>query len=353
VRGSSELTATGHHLHTSPLCTSSPCIVILLPPVAEPALASALPRRRSLRDRPCQGTAVRDLVALRASRSRATTLQLHPHTSALPTLRATTPPRAPIRCSNALCRTARLSKPSPRALVLALQRAACRPLPHAPSCRASTCIRCCSIPAEPLARAPPTAPQAPSARVPHLPRSRASRTPLPTHARLHGHPTPRSTPPGAVSMLTPCLFQLSTCFTRACACTRVAQQRRPAACFSFCSRASPARVCPCASACLSRISALGRAAHPHHCCSAHQRSPPWATTSPPAAWAAVACHSRAHTCGRTEPRLLGLRLLAPRAPARPRAAPGPAACPPAAARARSRPPPGDARLPFAWAALQR
>ncbi|PVH62823.1 hypothetical protein PAHAL_3G409200 [Panicum hallii] len=38
-----------------------------------------------------------------------------------------------------------------------------------------------------------------------------------------------------------------------------------------------------------------------------------------------ACRSRAHTCGRTEPRLLGLRLLAPRAPVCPRAAPGPAA----------------------------
>jgi hypothetical protein len=40
----------------------------------------ALPRRRSLRSRPCQGTAVRDLVALRASRSRAATPHLHPRT---------------------------------------------------------------------------------------------------------------------------------------------------------------------------------------------------------------------------------------------------------------------------------
>jgi hypothetical protein len=45
------------------------------------ALASALPRRRSLRDRPCQGTAVRDLVALRASRSRAATPPLRSRTS--------------------------------------------------------------------------------------------------------------------------------------------------------------------------------------------------------------------------------------------------------------------------------
>jgi hypothetical protein len=44
-------------------------------------LASALPRRKSLRDRPCQGTAVRDLVALRASRSQAATPPLRPRTS--------------------------------------------------------------------------------------------------------------------------------------------------------------------------------------------------------------------------------------------------------------------------------
>ncbi|PVH63996.1 hypothetical protein PAHAL_2G161400 [Panicum hallii] len=89
-----------------------------------------------------------------------------------------------------------------------------------------------------------------------------------------------------------------------------------------------ARVCSCASARLSRISALGCAARSHHRCSACQRSPPWVTTGPPAAWATAACRSRAHTCGRTEPRLLGLRLLTPRAPACPRAAPGPAARPP-------------------------
>jgi hypothetical protein len=78
VRGSSELTASGRHLHTSSLCTSSPCMVILLPPVAEPALASALPRRRSLRGRPCQGTAVRDLVALRVGLSRSATPHFRP-----------------------------------------------------------------------------------------------------------------------------------------------------------------------------------------------------------------------------------------------------------------------------------
>jgi hypothetical protein len=43
-------------------------------------VASALSRHMSLRDRPCQGTAVRDLVALRGSRSRAATPHLHPRT---------------------------------------------------------------------------------------------------------------------------------------------------------------------------------------------------------------------------------------------------------------------------------
>jgi hypothetical protein len=80
MRGSSDFIASGRHLHTSSLYTSSPCMVILLPPVARPALASALPRRRSLRYRPCQGTAVCDLVALRAGPSRAATPHLHPRT---------------------------------------------------------------------------------------------------------------------------------------------------------------------------------------------------------------------------------------------------------------------------------
>jgi hypothetical protein len=80
-RGSRELSASGRHLHTSLFCTSSPCMVILLPPIVGSALASALPRCRSLRDRPCQGTAVRDLVALRGSRSRAATPHLCPRTS--------------------------------------------------------------------------------------------------------------------------------------------------------------------------------------------------------------------------------------------------------------------------------
>jgi hypothetical protein len=80
VRGSFELIASGRHLHTSSLCMSSPCMVILLLPVAGPILASALPRRRSLYNCPCQGTAVRDLVALRASRSQATTPHLHTRT---------------------------------------------------------------------------------------------------------------------------------------------------------------------------------------------------------------------------------------------------------------------------------
>jgi hypothetical protein len=89
-----------------------------------------------------------------------------------------------------------------------------------------------------------------------------------------------------------------------------------------------ARVCPCASARLSRISVLGRAACPHHCCSACKCSPPWVAPGTPAAWATAACRSRAHTCGRTEPRLLGFRLLAPHAPVCLRAAPRPTAHPP-------------------------
>jgi hypothetical protein len=76
-------------------------MVILLPPVAVPALASALPRRRSPCGRPCQIIAVRGLVALRAGLPRAATLQLHPRTSALRALRAATPPRALIHRSNA------------------------------------------------------------------------------------------------------------------------------------------------------------------------------------------------------------------------------------------------------------
>jgi hypothetical protein len=80
VRGSSQLTASGHHLHTSSLWTSSPCIIILLPPVVRPALTSALPHRRSLHGRPCQGTAVRDLVALRMGLSRSATPHFRPRT---------------------------------------------------------------------------------------------------------------------------------------------------------------------------------------------------------------------------------------------------------------------------------
>jgi hypothetical protein len=72
---------------TPPLCTLLPCIA--LSPVAGPALASALPRRRPLCDRPCQGTAVCDLVALRASLSRTATRHLRPRTSE---------PRASLAC---------------------------------------------------------------------------------------------------------------------------------------------------------------------------------------------------------------------------------------------------------------
>jgi hypothetical protein len=63
-------------------CTLLPCTAL---PTAGLALASALPRRRSLRSRPRQVTAVRNLVALRASRSRAATPHLHPRTPELRT----------------------------------------------------------------------------------------------------------------------------------------------------------------------------------------------------------------------------------------------------------------------------
>jgi hypothetical protein len=65
-------------LSCTPLpCTLSPYTAL---PTAGLALASALPRRRSLRDRPCQGTVVRSHVALRAGLSRAATPHLHPCT---------------------------------------------------------------------------------------------------------------------------------------------------------------------------------------------------------------------------------------------------------------------------------
>jgi hypothetical protein len=58
-------------------CTLSPCTAL---PTAGLALASALPCRMSLRGRPCQGTIVHGLVALRAGLSRAATPHLHPRT---------------------------------------------------------------------------------------------------------------------------------------------------------------------------------------------------------------------------------------------------------------------------------
>jgi hypothetical protein len=58
-------------------CTLSPCTALS---TAGLTLTSALPHRRSLRGRPRQVTAVRDLVALRAGRSRAAMPHLHPRT---------------------------------------------------------------------------------------------------------------------------------------------------------------------------------------------------------------------------------------------------------------------------------
>jgi hypothetical protein len=195
VCGSSKLIASGRHLHTSSLCTLSPCMVILLLPVAGLVLASALPRRRSLHDRPCHGTAVRDLVALRASRSQAATPHLHtrtpvrvlgPHRAAahasesallapgcLPPLgsrscaRTLTPsaPRTPSRCRTALCSHFCLPY-----VCSCFQRAFCFSLCVGAATARSNACSCprCSLPRPvPLPQAtpvpPPTAPAGPRA----------------------------------------------------------------------------------------------------------------------------------------------------------------------------------------------
>jgi hypothetical protein len=93
-------------------------MIILLPPVVRLALASALPRRRSLRDRSCQGTAVRGLVALRASRSRAATPHLHPR---MPKPRAIGPHRAAAHASASALRATVRSGPFTFARVLLLR----------------------------------------------------------------------------------------------------------------------------------------------------------------------------------------------------------------------------------------
>jgi hypothetical protein len=85
----------------------------------------------------------------------------HTHACTSSSCSATSPGARPLHASP-VCRS-RLRKSNLRAPALALQRAACRPLPHTPPRRASTCIRCYSTPAEPLTRAPPTASPAPFA----------------------------------------------------------------------------------------------------------------------------------------------------------------------------------------------
>jgi hypothetical protein len=177
-------------------CTLSPCTAL---PTARLALASALPRRRSLRGRPCQVTAVRDLVALRASRSRATTPHLHPrtpepraalariallltrllHASRTPAQRLRQPQRAP-----APPVPSRSSPSKPGAVPWCRLRAPVPPRAVACLCwcpRAVACAR--STPAEPPPRAAP-----PCARPVHM-RAAGSRVPLCVHA-----PEPRQRP---------------------------------------------------------------------------------------------------------------------------------------------------------------
>jgi hypothetical protein len=169
VRGSSELTATGRHLHASSPCTSSPGMIILLPSVVEPTLASALPRRRSLRGRPHQGITVRNLVALRAGLSRAATLQLHLRISALPTPRAATPPRAcathssAYRARQAHAPTLLLRPPSVRTLLLPLQPS------HCFRCAAPSSRACSLLPSEPAPHGLARPRREPLARLPARP----------------------------------------------------------------------------------------------------------------------------------------------------------------------------------------
>jgi hypothetical protein len=104
---------------TSSLCTSSPCMVTLLPPVARPALASALPRRRSLRGCPCQVITVRGLIALRAGLSGAATPHLHPVHAR--TARVLGPHRAAAHASEFALRATARSGPFASARVLLLR----------------------------------------------------------------------------------------------------------------------------------------------------------------------------------------------------------------------------------------
>jgi hypothetical protein len=100
--------------YTLSSCTPLPYTAL---PTAGLALASALPRRRSLRGHPCQVTAVRSLVALGASWSRAATPHLHPRTPE----RALGPHRAAAHASEYALRATARSGPFASARVLLLR----------------------------------------------------------------------------------------------------------------------------------------------------------------------------------------------------------------------------------------
>jgi hypothetical protein len=184
-----------HQLGRGP---SSFCMVILLPPVVEPVLASALPRRRSLRGRPCQGTAVRDLVALCAGLSRAATLQLHPRISALPTPRVATPPRACATHSSAYhARQARaptlLLRPSSVCtLLLPLQPS------HCLRCAAPSSRACSLLPSEPAPHGLARPRREPLARLP-------ARPPLHLHALVRVTAAPSPAPCVCTPVKPPCI----------------------------------------------------------------------------------------------------------------------------------------------------
>jgi hypothetical protein len=260
-------------------CTLSPCTAL---PTAGLALASALPRRRSLRGRPCQGTAVRDLVALRASRSRAATPHLHPRTPE---------PRASL-ARIALLLT-RLNPPCAPLLVpgrsppLGSRSCARTPTPPAPRpplpCAVSSCAR--RHAAEPCGAATSARPAPVS--VP----ARALLQPLRQHRHCSGRPAPPCAEPGP---------------RRACS-ARAAPH----------SRAHPLTCAP-----PPALQLLRRHQRPPLiCASARRRSLPRPCAPAGAAWIATpepfaccrSCHARAARLSRSCAPCLG--LAQPRAPA--------------------------------------
>jgi hypothetical protein len=183
---------------TPPLCTSLPCIALPPSSVVGHALASALPRRRSLRGRPCQGTAVCSLAALRAGLPRAATLQLHPRISALPAPRAATPPRACATHSSAYhARQARaptllLRPPSVRTLLLPLQPS------HCFRCAAPSFRACSLLPSEPAPHGLTRPRREPLARLP-------ARPPLHLRALARATAAPSPAPCARVSLEPLCI----------------------------------------------------------------------------------------------------------------------------------------------------